>query len=232
MALPEHSPKTQRSRTALVPLLLGAVFVALTMVRFPSGAGANRSGDLTPPGERQGAPGAQADLAGRDLDGKSWSLRGHRGRVVLVNYWATWCSPCRKETPGLVRVAKRFAGQGLAVVGVSLDTGPGAAGIVRDFARRYGVPYPLVLGQGHAAMITPSVELVQAVPTTLLIDRWGRVAKMIVGAVEEAAVATDVQELLAEPAKESIAQGSLGEGIFGRGVEGVTAFAGMGGGGL
>ena len=86
--------------------------------------------------------------------------------------------PCRKETPDLVRVAKRFVGKGLCVVGVSLDTGAGADSKVRDFARRYGVTYPLVLGQGHAAMITPSVELVQALPMTLLIDRRGRVAKM------------------------------------------------------
>jgi len=181
----------------LVPALFVLSLIGISFVRFPSGAG--RSESVTAPGARQGVA-AGTDLSGTDLEGKRWSLRGQRGRVVLMNYWATWCPPCRKETPGLVTVAKRYADKGLSVVGVSLNTGRGAEGAVRDFARQFGVPYPLVLGESHPAMVTPSVAAVQALPTTLLIDRRGRVAKTIVGAVEESALDRDIQALLVEPA--------------------------------
>ena len=192
------SPPSKRGRSGLLlPGLFVAALIGLSLVRFPVGGGANRSGDLNPAGTRPAA--AQTDLTGYDLDGNRWSLRDQKGKVVLVNYWATWCPPCRQETPGLVNVAKRYAGRGLSIVGVSLDTGGSAAtGAVRDFARRYAVPYPLILAEGSPAMVTPDIAAVQAIPTTLLLDRQGRVAKTIVGAVDEAALRADVEALLAE----------------------------------
>ena len=179
----------------LLPGLFVAGLIGLSLVRFPSAGGANRNGGLQPANTRQ----IVADLTGRDLNGNLWSLRDQKNKVVLVNYWATWCPPCRQETPGLVNVAKRYAGRGLSVVGVSLDTGGSAAtGAVRDFARRYAVPYPLILAEENPAMVTPSIAAVQAIPTTLLLDRQGRVAKTIMGAVDEAALRTDIETLLAE----------------------------------
>ena len=189
------APPSKRGRLGLLlPGLFVAALIGLSLVRFPAAGGANRSG-LKPADTRQ----IVADLTGRDLDGNPWSLRDQKGKVVLVNYWATWCPPCRQETPGLVNVAKRYAGRGLSIVGVSLDTGGSAAtGAVRDFARRYAVSYPLILAEENPAMVTPDVASVQAIPTTLLLDRRGRVAKTIMGAVGEAALRTDIETLLAE----------------------------------
>src|SRR5579885_1874363 len=85
---------------------------------------------------------AMPDFTLHDLGGSKWQLSAHRGDVVLVNFWATWCPPCRAETPGLVRIANRYAGKGLAVAGVDMDEGGPAR--VRDFVRNYGVPYPVM----------------------------------------------------------------------------------------
>ncbi len=138
------------------------------------------------------------DAAGRktvslDLDvlqGGKWSLSGQRGKVVLVNFWATWCPPCRMETPGLVSIAKRYAGQGVEVVGVAMDDTPRRD--VPPFITRFGIPYPILL---PSASIVSSVD---SLPTSLLIDRSGRVARTYYGMVDEGTLARDIDRLLSE----------------------------------
>jgi cytochrome c biogenesis protein CcmG/thiol:disulfide interchange protein DsbE len=75
-----------------------------------------------------------------DLQGLPWSLSAHRGRVVLVNFWATWCPPCREEIPGFVRLAKRA--RDLDIAGIAMDDGDSAG--VRQFVKAAGVPYPVL----------------------------------------------------------------------------------------
>jgi thiol-disulfide isomerase/thioredoxin len=130
------------------------------------------------------------ELAMRSLDGTRWSLSSRRGDVVIVNLWATWCPPCREETPGLVRVANEYAGKGVSVVGVSMDEG--GPEVVRRFATEFRIGYPLVVGTDDWKMVT------QALPTTWLIDRNGKLAKTYVGAVREATFRKDVEALLKE----------------------------------
>lgn len=81
--------------------------------------------------------------AATTVEGDSISLAGMRGKAVLLNVWATWCHPCREELPDLQRLHERHAPRGLTVVGVSVDDASTAGTDVRDFARRYGVTYPL-----------------------------------------------------------------------------------------
>lgn len=71
-----------------------------------------------------------ADLVMPQLDGSSWRLSDHRGEVVLINYWASWCAPCRQETPGLIDLARDYRYKGLSIVGVSMDEGKAGGGIV------------------------------------------------------------------------------------------------------
>jgi thiol-disulfide isomerase/thioredoxin len=123
------------------------------------------------------------------LQGGQWSLAQQRGNVVLVNFWATWCPPCRMETPGLVKISKRYAGKGLTVVGVAMDDDPVRA--VTPFVSRYGIPYPILLPAGSASSI-------DSLPTSLLIDRNGRVARTYYGAVDEQTLAHDIDDLLSE----------------------------------
>ncbi len=148
----------------------------------------SQAGDIAPASERKTMP----DLALDQLGGGQWTMANHRGQVVLVNYWATWCGPCREEIPGLSNLARELRPEGLAVVGVSIDKGPRAK--VQAFVDAMQVPYPV-------AFPSPLSQMewgMTGIPTTILIDRHGRVAKSYVGAVREADFRADVKTLLAE----------------------------------
>lgn len=107
--------------------------------------------------------------AATTLDGQPIGLGDLRGRVVLLNLWATWCFPCREEIPVLQRLHEQLAAEGLEVVGVSIDVG-GAQSYVREFANEFGVTYPI--WHDPDARIANTFRTV-GVPTTFLIDREG-----------------------------------------------------------
>ncbi len=133
-----------------------------------------------------------ANLVFPRLDGHSWRLWDHRGEVVLINYWASWCAPCREETPGLVDLARDYRYKGLSIVGVSMDEGGKQA--VESFLREFHLPYPVLMPD----LASPSAPAIDALPTTVLVDRNGRAAKAYVGAVRESVFRADVNQLLAE----------------------------------
>jgi len=133
-----------------------------------------------------------ADLAMPQLNGGSWRLSDHRGQVVLMNYWASWCAPCRQETPGLIDLARDYRYKGLTIVGVSMDEGGQRA--VQSFLSEFHVPYPVLMPD----LAIPAAPAIEALPTTVLIDRNGRAAKSYVGAVRESVFRADVDRLLAE----------------------------------
>jgi cytochrome c biogenesis protein CcmG/thiol:disulfide interchange protein DsbE len=135
-----------------------------------------------------------ADLAMPQFNGGSWRLSDHRGEVVLINYWASWCGPCRQETPGLISLARDYRYKGLSIVGVSMDLGGKVA--VQSFMTEFHLPYP-VLMPDLASLSAPAVD---ALPTTVLVDRNGRAAKSYIGAVRESVFREDVDRLLAETA--------------------------------
>jgi cytochrome c biogenesis protein CcmG/thiol:disulfide interchange protein DsbE len=133
-----------------------------------------------------------ADLVLPQLDGSSWRLSDHRGQVVLINYWASWCAPCRQETPGLIDLARDYRYKGLSIVGVSMDEGGKRA--VESFLREFHLPYPVLMPD----LASPSAPAIDALPTTVLVDRSGRAAQSYVGAVRESVFRADVDRLLAE----------------------------------
>lgn len=109
------------------------------------------------------------------LSGREFSLSDLRGQVVVLNYWATWCPPCRKEIPDLVRLQQDYAGQ-VMVIGVSVDKeGPA---VVTRFAQERGVNYPVILPEDPALL---SMGSVRSLPTTFIIDREGNIKKVMVG---------------------------------------------------
>ena len=136
---------------------------------------------------------AMPDFKLHDLGGASWQLSAHKGDVVLVNFWATWCAPCRQETPGLIRIARRYGMKGLAIAGVNMDEG--GAGPVRDFVRDFGVNYP-VMRPDSSFLLANEID---SLPTTFLIDRKGRIARTYIGEVAESVFRADIESLLAEP---------------------------------
>ncbi len=127
-----------------------------------------------------------------DLDGKDWRLEQHQGKVVVINFWATWCAPCRMEIPDLAKLAKEEKSNGLSVVGINLDEGE--ADSVRQFVASSPITYPVLLPDGHPDL----VSWVDAIPTTLLVDKKGRVAGGYRGLVNPARIKADVDTLLAE----------------------------------
>ncbi|HXN46520.1 MAG TPA: TlpA disulfide reductase family protein [Bryobacteraceae bacterium] len=117
--------------------------------------------------EEQDRRRASADFALRDLEGKEWKLSGLAGKVVLVNFWATWCPPCRKEMPDLGALYARFREQGLVILGIS-DDDPGK---VAAFVKEHGVRYPVLLDPGSKVSTLFGAE---GIPKSYVYDRDGK----------------------------------------------------------
>ena len=137
------------------------------------------------------------DITLSDIYGRTWRLRDHTGQVVLVNFWATWCPPCREETPGLVHLEKSYRDKGVAVVGISMDEGGREA--ARKFAEDYRVGYPILMPDERF----PFANSVEDLPTSLLIDQHGKVAKTYIGAVSETTFDRDIDKLLESNGKDA-----------------------------
>jgi peroxiredoxin len=123
---------------------------------------------------------ALESVSGETLDGQQLSLDDYRGKVVVLNAWASWCEPCKAETPALVRSASRFSEADVAFVGLdSFDSREKAL----DFADQYGVTYPSLFDpEGTILGSVPGIPP-KAVPSTLILDREGRIAVRVIGPV-------------------------------------------------
>ena len=127
------------------------------------------------------------------LEGETLDLEQLRGQVVLVNFWATWCAPCRVEMPGFQDVWERHRSDGFKLIGLSTDrTGAGA---VRRFVDERGITYPVAMATGRAIRDFGGVR---TLPTSFLIDREGRVRYSVTGIFTETALNRAVERLLAE----------------------------------
>src|SRR5262245_49110558 len=114
----------------------------------------------------------------KDLSGRTVKLDMFKGRVVVLNFWATWCPPCRAEMPGLVEWQRQFQGKGLQVVGITYP--PTRVRDVRQFTRRIKMNYPILLGSKETKLLFDSSE---TMPVTIIIDRNGMVKDRIEGII-------------------------------------------------
>ncbi len=112
----------------------------------------------------------------RDLNGRMVRLSDYRGKVVLINFWATWCPPCRAEMPDLVRFQRQYRKRGLQIIGITYE--PENKASVRRFARNLKVNYPIILGSPQIKARFSSEE---TLPLTVVINRDGKVSDVIVG---------------------------------------------------
>jgi thiol-disulfide isomerase/thioredoxin len=140
---------------------------------------------VSPESERK--PAAAFSL--QEIKGGEWNFEDHRGRVVVVNYWATWCPPCRVETPGLVSFADEYKSRGVETIGVTVDED---LSLVPPFVEKYNIKYPILIAGANPNV--PAGEM--ALPTTFLYDRNGRLAKKYTGLVLESTLKSDVEDLL------------------------------------
>jgi cytochrome c biogenesis protein CcmG/thiol:disulfide interchange protein DsbE len=133
-------------------------------------------------------------LRSRSISGSTWDLADHRGKVVLVDFWATWCPPCRKTIPHMIELKNELGERGLEVVGISLDQGGDA--LVTQFVQQSGINYPIVVdGSGTFANKFGGVE---GIPTFFIIDKRGRIAVRQQGAGPKETIQAAVESLLGE----------------------------------
>jgi cytochrome c biogenesis protein CcmG/thiol:disulfide interchange protein DsbE len=153
--------------------------LALSVVIFFAGCGNENKPE--PLSNDAGAPGkAQTELAPSfkltSTDNKTISLDDYKGKVVLLDFWATWCPPCRKGIPDLIELQKKYQGR-LVVIGISVDQ-PDTKPEVVPFVQKMGINYPVVYSDGNVDMLYGGIE---AIPTSFIIDKEGKVVKKTVG---------------------------------------------------
>ena len=130
-----------------------------------------------------------APLTATDVTGKPISTAQLRGKVVLINFWATWCPPCREEIPALIELQKKYKDH-LQIIGIAQDSG--SAEDVRRFMEAKGMNYPTVLSTAEIEKLFPGVY---ALPTTFVLDRDGRLAQKHVGLLNTAVTARETEAL-------------------------------------
>jgi len=128
-----------------------------------------------------------------DLKGGLQPLEQWRGQVLVVNFWATWCAPCREEIPGFVKLQERYGSRGLTFVGIAIDQPDKVA----EFAREFGINYPLLIGGlDTLELLRQSGNRAGILPYTLVIDRRGKLISQESGGLKETRLEGLIQALL------------------------------------
>jgi peroxiredoxin len=138
------------------------------------------------------APAANLDFTLKDMNGAEVKLADLKGKVVLLNFWATWCGPCRLEIPWFVELQEKYADQGFRVVGISVDDPPEA---LPPFAKRFKINYPLVVGVDRED-VQKAYGPIFGVPMTFIIGRNGRICMKHVGPASKEQFESEIKSLL------------------------------------
>ncbi len=137
----------------------------------------------------QGKKASDFDL--KTSDGTPVQLSKLKGKVVLLNFWATWCGPCRREIPDFLEVYNEYREKGFEIVGVSLDEEGWS--VINPFVKQYKITYPIVVGDGKLVRAYGGFEFI---PTTFLIDKKGTIVHTFTGAVKKAELERRLKDIL------------------------------------
>lgn len=181
----------------------------ITLVPANSAAGANAADSTTAAAAANAkdpdSPAAQGlpDLRGKqapaftlkNVDGKTVSLADYKGKAVLINFWATWCAPCKLEMPWLIDLQKKYASQGFTVLGISEDD-PEDTPVksVAEFATKMNVNYPVLIGDDAMSKAYGGIDYL---PTSYYIGRDGKVIAEIGGLISSSEIEANIQKILA-----------------------------------
>ena len=163
----------RRIAIVVVILLLGWLVLRWTSRRAPRAPGLRPAPDF-----------ALADLSGRQLH-----LSDYRGKVVLLDFWATWCEPCKEEIPQFIALQNKYSERGLQILGISMDDSEAP---VRQFQERFKMNYPVAVGTPQLA---DQYGGVLGLPITFVIDREGRIVSRHIGATKAEVFEKEVQRL-------------------------------------
>jgi thiol-disulfide isomerase/thioredoxin len=177
----------KRNALAFV-ILIGAIMGMLAAGKYLDRT--RKHGPLKLVGDVKGVQAPDFDLP--TLDGSRLKLSDFRGKAVLLNFWATWCAPCKIEMPWFVDLQKQYGKDGLVVLGIAMDdTAPPK---IADFAHEMGVNYPVLLGTDQ---ISDDYGNVQYLPTTFYINRDGVIVDKAAGLFSRADIENDIKKILA-----------------------------------
>ena len=157
----------------VIGLATAVAAFAFALHRFNRGSAASPGARITP-AELSLAP----DLSLPQLNGEKLNLSDYRGKVVLLDFWATWCDPCREEVPHFVELQNKYRDQGFQMIGVSMDDSPEP---VRDFYQQFKMNYPVVMGNARTGELYGGVL---GLPLAFLVGRDGRIYSKHTGAID------------------------------------------------
>jgi len=188
-------------RAFVIVIVLGAAALFYVATRYSRDVQPAEAS--TPPGDHVSVrlyrnPATVGDFTIRDLDGRTISAASLRGRVAVINFWATWCGPCRAEIPDLVALQAKYK-DSLQIVGISQDEAP--AEVVRKFATDRNVNYPIAMMTADLEQRFPGIV---ALPTSYILDREGRIVQKHVGMLTASMTEAEVRVLAKLPVNATV----------------------------
>jgi len=166
------------------------LFIILMVAVIFAGCGKK---EAAPSGEQ--SPFGVAELPGfvlSDLTGAEQNLQDYKGKVLIVDFWATWCAPCRKEIPDFIALKEEYGEKGLEIIGISLDD---SLSELNEFVKANKINYP-VLYRDQERKIVDAFGGIKGIPTTFIIDREGKVVRKFVGLREKEVFKDAIEPLL------------------------------------
>ena len=190
-----------------IVLITGGLFLGKRMSHEKSGSTAAVAGSMQSSqqnGPDKGSVAPDFDLKVLDGNGKTMKLSSLRGKAVIVDFWATYCGPCKIEMPWFVELQKQYGPQGLQIVGVAVDDA--GEKTISDFTHKMGINYPILIGNEKVADLYGGLD---GLPTTFFLDRSGKIIDRQLGLISESVIVDNIKKGLASGANSNTATASL-----------------------
>jgi thiol-disulfide isomerase/thioredoxin len=181
------------NRRLAITVVLAAAVVVLFASRSRNHNNGTQPGGPLGAGDVAGAVAPEFELPVLDSNGKTLKLSELKGKAVVLNFWATYCVPCKTEMPWLVEMQKQYGTQGLQILGVTKDGD--SEKTASGFTKKMGVNYPILLGTGKVEDLYGGID---GLPTTFFIDRSGKVVVRRLGQMNEGQIVEDIKKSLGQ----------------------------------